>query len=189
MLKAVRDSKIRELLVKKNVMTIALGASLVTNAVLSIGINHLVGSERVVLMWPTSGEEFWVKPNKVSSGYLKEMSQYLLLSTLNVTPQTAPGRRDLLLNYVHPSGYGEIKAQLIEEEELLKKKNITKMFTPIGFEVDENALRVKAIGDLTTWVAREKISQQKTAFTLIYQMNYGKLQLVEFREERDEKNI
>ena len=103
MLKAIRDSKIKELLVKKNVMTIALGASLVTNVVLSIGINHLVGSERVVLMWPTSGEEFWVKPNKVSSGYLKEMSQYLLLSTLNVTPQTAPGRRDILLNYVHPT--------------------------------------------------------------------------------------
>ena len=85
-------------------------------------------------------------------------------------------------------GDGEIKAQLIEEEEVLKKKNITKMFTPIGFEVNEKGLKVKAIGDLTTWVAEEKISQQKTAFTLRYQMNYGKLQLVEFKEERDEKN-
>lgn len=189
MLKAIRDSKIKELLVKKNFISITLGASLVVNVVLSIGINHLVGSERVVLLWPNSGEEIWVKPNKVSPGYLKEMSQYLLLSTLNVTPQTAPGRRDLLLNYVHPSGYGEIKSQLIEEEEILKKKNITKMFTPMGFEVDEKGLKVKVIGDLTTWVAKEKISQHKTAFTLIYQMNYGKLQLVEFKEERDEKTI
>lgn len=187
MLKAIRDSKVKNLLNRSHLLSVGLGVLLIANALLSVGIYSVLGSERVVLLWPTSGEEYWVKPNKASPAYLKEMSQYLLLSTLNVTPQTAASRREVILNYVHPSGYGEIKSQMIEEEEILKKKNITKMFTPIGFEVDEKNLKVKAIGELTTWVAKEVISQQKRNYILRYHMNAGKLQLIEFREDRDEK--
>lgn len=188
MLKAIRDTKIGELTGKKNFLTIALGASLITNMILSIGIKSLVGSERIVLLWPTGSEDIWVTPQKTSSNYLKEISQYILLSTLNVTPQTAATRREVLLAYVHPSGYGQIKNQLLEEEGIIKKKNVTKMFTPIGFEIDDKALKVKAIGELTTWVSKEKISQDKTTYILQYKMNAGKLQLVEFKEEQHEKN-
>ncbi|MBN9289485.1 MAG: type IV conjugative transfer system protein TraE [Gammaproteobacteria bacterium] len=189
MLKKIRDSKIAKLNWKKNYLSIGLGASIVANLVLSISISTMIGKERIVLLWPDSADEFWVTPKKVSASYLKEVSQYLLLTTLNVTPQTAPSRREMFMNYVHPSGYGEIKSQLILEEDVLKKKNISKMFSPIGYEVDEKSLKVKAIGELTTWVSKEKISQERVIFTLGYKMNIGKVQLIEFKEELHEKKM
>ena len=187
MLKRIRDSKITHLTKNKHVLLIGLGVSVLSNLLLSLTTYHLMGSERIVLLPPAITEPSWIQPSGVSASYLKDMSHYLLLSTLNVTPQTVSSRKDPFLRYVHPSGYGEIKSQMLEEEAIIKKKNITKMFTPTNFEIDERAMKVKVSGELTTWVSKEKISQDKATFNLSFKMNAGKLQLVEFTEEKNEK--
>ena len=58
------------------------------------------------------------------------------------------------------------------------------MFTPQNFEINEKGMRVKVHGELTTWVSKEKISQERAIYSLAYKMNAGRLQLVEFKEER-----
>ena len=186
MLKMLRDSKIGKLTQRQNVLAIILGISVVTNLGLTIGIGQLIGTERVVLLWPGIDGDIWINHKKASASYLKEMSQYLLLTTLNVTPESVLSRQDILMKYMHPSGYGEVKYQLNTEAEIIKKKNITKMFTPISYEVDDTSLTVIAIGELTTWVSKEKIAQEKKSYTLKYSMNAGKLQLTEFKDNQSE---
>lgn len=189
MLKALRDSQIWKLTQRQNILSIMLVVSLVVNLVLSIGIGQLIGTERIVLLWPGVDQDVWIGHKKASASYLKEISEYLLLTTLNVTPKSVLSRQDALMKYIHPSGYGEVKSQLNEEAEIIQKKNITKMFTPIMFEVDDQSLTVKVIGELTTWVSKEKISQEKKNYLMRYKMNVGKLQLIEFKENHDEANL
>jgi len=178
-----RELKIMQLIQRRNLLTVGLALSVLLNLIQAITVTNLLGKNRVVLVPPEIKEPFWVSSSDVSHEYLQQMTDYYLTLILNVTPETAAVKRELLLKCVHPSGYGSVKEQLISEESEIRKRQISRFFVPISYEVNNTEHWVKALGDLTILVGQQKVSVERVEYRIQYQLEAGRLLIEAFSEE------
>jgi type IV conjugative transfer system protein TraE len=170
----IRDSKIAQLVKKRNTLSLVLVCSLSVNLLQGITVLNLVDKTRTVIVPPDS-REFWVSSKMVSVSYLQQMTDYFLTLILNTTPSTAAYKRETLLKFVHPSHYGLVKEQLITDETEIQKRHISRFFVPVSYEVNEADHSVKTLGDLTTLVGQEKVSVERLEYQLQYHIEEGQL--------------
>jgi conjugal transfer pilus assembly protein TraE len=179
----IRDSQIVELIKRRNLLTMGLAVAVLLTLIEATTVASLVGKTRIIVVPPEIHEPFWVSPKAVSTEYLRQMTDYFLTLILNVTPDSTVSKRALLLAHVHPSGYGAAKAQLIQDETEIKKRQISRFFVPISYEVNDKSHWVIVLGDLTIMVGQERVSSKRVRYRIQYQLESGKLLIEAFGEE------
>jgi len=177
------DSKILLLVKRRNLLTVGLTFSFLLNLVQAITTASLVGHTRIVVVPPQIKEPFWIEPDNVSEEYLRQMTDYFLTLILNVTPATTELKRAMILRSVHPKSYGLVKEQLLTDETEIKKRQISRFFVPITYEINQAARWVKVQGDLTILVGQQPVSVERVQYRLQYQLEAGRLLIEAFSEE------
>lgn len=155
--------------------------------VLLLAILLFTKKERIVIV-PTSGTSFWIEEGKASDGYIEKMGLFLSDLLLNRSPVDVEKRNGIILQYVHPSSYHEIRRLLLQEQESLLKGDRSYYFhTEKNFaDGEQNAFIV--LGEFVIVTGKEgkssSVSQKsRKKFTLKFACESGKLLLKSLKKE------
>lgn len=156
--------------------------SIALNLVTALIAYRLVGAERVVVVPPAVHKSFWVENDKVSAEYLEQMGYFLIQLALNVTPQSVDYQSRLLLQYVAPASYGEIKTAMSIVAERLKRDGASTVFSARNLTTDERAMKVAIQGSLTTFIGDRRVADVTKSYLVELQYAAGKLTIKSFKE-------
>jgi conjugal transfer pilus assembly protein TraE len=167
--------------------TITLQAALLlgliaVNLVTALTAYRLIGAQRVVVVPPAVHKSFWVENDRVSAEYLEQMGYFLVQLALNVTPQSVDYQSKLLLQYVAPASYGEIKTAMTIAAERVKRDGASTVFSARNLTTDEHAMKVAIQGSLTTFIGDRRVSEVMKSYLVELQYAAGKLTIKSFRE-------
>lgn len=137
--------------------------------------------ERIVVVPPDTKREFWLTQNRVSASYLEEMALFFAPLMLEVSPESAAYKRDIILRYTVSESYGALKAKLLEDEKRLQKEHVTTSFQLSAVKVRSREMQVEVTGDLSRFIGERRISQSRDTyrFTFVYRM--GRLLIQSFQ--------
>ena len=157
-------------------------ASVAANIVTALIAYRLVGYERVIVVPPAVHKSFWVENDRVSAEYLEQMGYFLIQLALNVTPQSVDYQSRLLLQYVAPASYGEIKTAMTVVAERLKRDGASTVFSARNVTTDERTLKISIQGSLTTFIGDRRVSDVTKSYLVELQYALGKLTIKSFKE-------
>jgi len=182
----LQKSRIQYLVDNRNGYLVLASGSIVLNILLSMIIYYVMGYEKVILVPPNITDTLWVSQKNVSPAYLSSMSLFFSELRFNLTPANATSQRQIFLDYVDPSQYEKLKAELIEEEAHLKKDHITISFYATGMPlVDVTHLIAKVPGDLQYVVGDSLQPAQHVLYQITYRLSGGKLMIRSIEEVKD----
>jgi type IV conjugative transfer system protein TraE len=155
--------------------------------VLLLSVLLFTKKERIVIV-PTNGTSYWIEETKVSSGYIEKMGLFLSDLLLNRSPVDVEKRNAIILQYVHPSSYHEIRKLLLQEQE-----NILRGDQSYYFHLEKNFADVKrnafvALGEFVVVTGKDgkssSLSQKsRKKYTLSFSCENGKLLLTSLKKE------
>ncbi len=161
---------------------VLLVGSIVINVVTALTAYRLVGSERIVVLPPTISKSFWVGNDRASAEYLEQMGYFLVQLALNVTPQSVDYQSKLLLEYVAPASYGEIKTAMAVVAERLKRDGASTVFGARNLTTDQRTSRVAIQGVLTTFIGDRRVSESTKSYLVEFEFATGRLTMKSFKE-------
>lgn len=132
-------------------------------------------NDRVIIMPPETKQSFWVEGNRFSPVYLEEQGLYFAHLLLDVSVSNILSQGEILLRYVDPKYHGDFKKRLLEDEQRLKKDNLSLMFTPIECEVFPDHLMVELTGDLNGYVGNKKVTTNRETYRFEFSNHKGRL--------------
>ncbi len=181
------NNRLGDLLHQRNLLLVMVISLLATN--LTQAAFSLFHNERVVVVPPDVRQEYWLEKNRVSPSYLEDMALFFAGLLLDVSPDSAEFKRDIILKNTVSHAYGVLKARLLEEEQQLKKQRVITSFQPNSFKTNSNELKVEVTGDLLCFVGEKKISQSRDTyqFSFVYQNN--RLLIESFKLLRSDRNV
>lgn len=165
-------------------LIVALG-SLILNLLLSITLMLMIGHERIILVPPSIDKTFWVSASHVSPEYLSEMSLFFSNLRFNITPTNATTQRELLLRYVQPNKYEELKTELLSEADYLVKEHISTAFFPVNVIVDSKKLVGRVTGDLQSTIGDSQLPAKRVTYQIAFNYNAGRLFVISFDEVKN----
>lgn len=136
---------------------------------------------KVIILPPEVRQSFWVEGNYFSPSYIEEQGLYFAHLLLDVSPLSVLNQGEILLRYVDSAFYGEFRKKLLEEEQRLKRDNVSIHFTAIECEVFPKELALEITGDLNSYVVGKKISSHRETYRLEFSSKSGRLFLKEFK--------
>lgn len=137
---------------------------------------------RTILVPPSIEKPLWVEADRVSADYLERMAIFIINQILDISPASAKYQRNLILPYVAPEFYGDFKTRLENEEEMMSKEQVTTSFSPTSLLVDEEKLTVTVVGNLISFVGRERIDQDQKVYELAFRQKDGVVLLTQFEK-------
>lgn len=126
---------------------------------------------------PTISGEFTLSGKGVSDSYLRDMTHFFSQLRFNVTASSAVGQFSGILNYVSPSLYGDLRAQLVKEIEQINHEHLSSVFFPISYEIDNPHFNVKVSGQMRRFVGADLMSDVKETFLFKYSYDHGLLKI------------
>jgi len=132
---------------------------LLSNIFLSLCL--IFKQEKVIIMPPGLKKAFWIKNNTVDQAYLKRISAYFLHLFFDTTSSNSINNHKILLKYVYPSNYSNLRTYLIKEKEKLKKKNISTLFNSRSIEILKDGKTIKISGSLITFSENKYIAKEE----------------------------
>lgn len=144
-------------------------------------------SERTVIV-PTSGPEFWIENNRVSEVYLEKVGLFLSDLLLNRTPSDVEKKNRVILEYVHPAFYQEIKRTLNQEKEALLKGQQSVFFKAENSYADGSKDRFVTEGEFLILVGKGGeapfcAQNERKRFILQFHCQNGRLLLTSLKKE------
>jgi conjugal transfer pilus assembly protein TraE len=173
------NSKIKQLVKSRN--TLGVVAALIMFSNIILGAALLLKDERVVIIPAQTKQGFWTTNSVVSKEYLEEMSVFFTSLILDVSPSSAPFKRDMVLRHVTPETYGVLKRNLIAEENRYVKENLSTSFKPIKANIDAERLEVDLEGILAGYIAGKRVTQKKETIRIRFNYKQGILSLKSFK--------
>jgi conjugal transfer pilus assembly protein TraE len=181
----LEQSRIQHLISHRNGYLMLASISMLLNMMLFLAIFIIKGSERIVIVPPVIEKPLWVTSSQVSSDYLSEMTLFFANLRLNVTASNAASQRDILLRFVTPENYQDIKTELLLEAERLKKNHVTTAFFPTHIEVDTKKLLAKLAGEMHTTVGNMHLPSKSMSYQIAYRYQHGRLIVTSFDEVKN----
>jgi conjugal transfer pilus assembly protein TraE len=166
----------------RNSLVLGLGLSIALNLIQAIATVCLSHTTRTILVPTEVKEPMWVAEHKLSSEYLRQITDYFVGLFLNTTPESIPDKSNTILKYVHPSAYGEVRAYLQEEEKHMKHNQQARFFSPIRFEVDAKLNKVVVTGDEIHLIGKLEAFRERRNYEVTYLYQHGQLYLQAFRK-------
>ncbi len=138
-------------------------------------------SDHVVIIPPEVSQRFWIERNRASKAYLEEMGMFFANLVLDSSPSSSAYQREVLLRYALPEAYSNLKSQLMEDEQRLKKENLSTSFKPISVKVNRRLNLVELTGDLLGYVGNKRISQSRDTYLMKLEFQKGRIFIVSFK--------
>jgi conjugal transfer pilus assembly protein TraE len=185
MKKTLQKSRLQHVIENRNGYLVLASGSIFLNILMIFYLFTLIGSERVIVLPPDVSKTFWVDGHHVSSEYLSEMGLFFAGLRLNATQGDASLQHDILLRYVHPSFYSQMKSQLIQEKERINGSHISMSFYPVNVQVDDKQWMVRIDGDLQSMIGQDPQPIQRVTYQMQFNYDSGRLLVKSFEEVKD----
>jgi type IV conjugative transfer system protein TraE len=162
---------------------------------LAIGISFLLSvklatmSEKVVMV-PGLNKEMTVEGGLVSQSYLEETALLFLSALLDLTPNTAAAKRDIILKHASKRSPESLKslqeyfAAAIDEH---KKFGLSTFFAPKELLIDSGKMQVIANGMLSSTFGKRGFEEREARYRVSFDYVGGYLQIREFVELKKNK--
>jgi conjugal transfer pilus assembly protein TraE len=158
---------------------------LLTTSLALSGLSAVLGlsaasRDREVVLQPILRTPLTISSAGVSREYLEAVTRDAAVLTLNRTPQSLDYWMKAVLEMVHPSAYGQVKADLMKIVEDQRGSSIAQYFSMESIKVDPAGLTSEVTGVLHTIVGRQEVSAVPKTFHYGWVYNGLSLKLVQF---------
>ncbi len=144
--------------------------------------------EKIIIHPPEIKQSYWVEGNRFSQSYIEEMALFFAHLLLDVSEENILLQGEVLLRYVPSELYGNFKNKLLSDEKRLKKQQLSLHFTPKTVEFPK-PMTADVMGILTSYVAKEKVSEVQESYRFIFSNNKGRLFLNSVEVLKSEREI
>lgn len=145
----------------------------------------ILGRERTVVVPVTAQRTFWLTAEHASPAYLEEMASFFAWLILDVSPETADWKREVLLKYTLPDHVDEIRKRLELGALRLRKINGSSTFTPRQLITDEKSQTVTLIGTERVLVNGAETSSKLKRYSAAFIVIAARIHLKSFEEVDD----
>ena len=157
---------------------------LVTSLALA-GLSGILGlaaasRDREVVLQPVLRTAVTISSAGVSREYLEAVTRDAAVLTLNRTPQSLDYWMKSVLEMVHPSAYGQVKADLMKIVDDQRGSSVSQYYTLESLKVDPDSMTSEVSGVLHTIVGRQEVSASPKTFRYGWVYNGISLKLVQF---------
>lgn len=136
--------------------------------------------DREIVLQPVLRTPVTLSSAGVSREYLEAVTRDAAVLTLNRTPQSLDYWMRSVLELVHPSAYGTVKADLMKIVDDQRGSAIAQFFTMESLKVDTAGMTSEVTGVLHTMVGRQEVSAVPKTFRYGWVYNGISLKLVQF---------
>jgi conjugal transfer pilus assembly protein TraE len=136
--------------------------------------------DREIVLQPVLRTPLTISSAGVSREYLEAVTRDAAVLTLNRTPQSLDYWMKSVLEMVHPSAYGRVKADLMKIVDDQRGSAIAQYFTVESMKIDPVGLASEVTGTLHTVVGRQEVSSDVKTFRYGWVYNGMSLKLVQF---------
>ena len=164
---------------QRNLLLIVSAGLVISNLILCLGLVNK--KETTILVPPEITHGLTFTSNHPSASYLQEMSLFFSSLVLDNSEKSFDYKKDVILRYVSPQFFGDLKRKLIETQERYKNENLCTHFRPV--EVVINGLQASVTGELETFVGGTRVSETKETFVITYDYKGGFLSITSFKSE------
>lgn len=172
--------------IQRNILLATTGLLLISNIVLGTYINFQ--DSKIVVIPSQVTKAFEVSTKGVSTEYIELMARDVVQSLLTLTADNIDYFGEVLLKIAHPKFHGELKQQMSELEEDVKKREVRIHFSISEIETDKTNLLAEVNGYLDTYVGLRKTSTELKKYIVGFDYTGGRLMLTKFYEVEEEKN-
>ena len=174
---AYSHTQSQRVLKQRNMLLVTSLAFAGLSAVLGI---TAASRDREVVLQPELRTPLTISSAGVSREYLEAVTRDAAVLTLNRTPQSLEYWMTSVLEMVHPSAYGQVKADLLKIVDDQRGSSIAQFFTVESMKVDPGGLTSEVTGVLHTMVGRQEVSANPKTFRYGWVYNGLSLKLVQF---------
>lgn len=156
-------------------------------SVLLLSVFLFAKKERIIVV-PTNGDSYWIEEGAASSTYIEKMGIFLSDLLLTRSPVDIEKRNSIVLQYVHPSAYHEIRKLLLKEQENIIKGDQSFYFHSEKNYIDPTRMAFVTEGEFFVLIGKdgkEPSVTQKTRkkYTLGFSCENGRLLLTSLKKE------
>lgn len=180
--KSVLMTERKHKIVLVGLSSVLLGVVLMQSLTTVVLVRYAHSRHETHFIPPHITDAFTLSGVGVSDSYLRDMSSFLTQLRFNVTPGSSTPQFNVLLGYVAPALYGELRAQLVKEVEQIKHEHLSSAFYPSGFEIDNKHLSLKVTGQMKRFVGAELMSDVREKFLITYAYESGLLKLTSLQK-------
>ena len=167
----------------RNISISVAGVSLLINLLLAV---VLVAQDTHVVVVPSAiSQRLELTKQQVSSSYLDAMSRDVMTTLLNVTPESIEAAHQSILTMVYPKAYGQVKQQLYQQQQDIKKRQWVTAFYPVLIQSDPKTLTSHIEGDVHTYIGRKGLHKERRRFVLHYHYASGRLTVQDLKEVKE----
>ena len=174
---AYSHTQSQRVLKQRNMLLVTSLAFAALSAILGV---TAAARDREVVLQPVLRTPLTISSAGVSREYLEAVTRDAAVLTLNRTPQSLEYWMTSVLEMVHPSAYGQVKADLLKIVDDQRGSSIAQFFTVESIKVDPKGLTSQVSGVLHTMVGRQEVSANPKTFRYGWVYNGLSLKLVQF---------
>lgn len=175
-------TKMQDVIQKRNLFLLLTLVLLMVVILQSVIVLKTMGNQRILLIPMPLKQTGWVDKTRVSDNYLTEMTRYYATLFLDRTPDDDTRQMAEILHYTAAQNYGELKAELVMQNDRLKKNHLSTWFSPVSVNVDTDALVADITGDLHIMVGKTEVTTKRTTYRAYYAYHNGALLIRQFNE-------
>jgi len=167
---------------QRNFFAGCMGLAVLSTALLA---GKLSSMQEKIVMVPTLNKEMIIEGNNVSASYLEESALLYASTLLDLTAETIPAKRNLILKNVSTRSDSSIKSlqeYFAKKEEEHKKFGLMTFFAAKKLEVDSRKLQVTIEGLLTSTFGKRGIEEERVKYLMLFDFVGGMLKLKEFKQ-------
>lgn len=179
----VHQNDLRALRRSNRTLGLALVAMSVALLFALITILSIAGSEKTIVIPPNVEKTFWVSKDHVSAEYLEQMAAFMSYLNLDVSPANIDWKRKLLLSYVAPDDYHEMKTRTELEADRLRQNNATTAFDIKQLVVNEKQQSVVLVGLMRRLINGLNVGDpEQRSYQVQFKYLSGRVHLKAFKE-------
>lgn len=174
----IREQRLPTVLFQRNLLMGVCGLLLIALFLLIVRVSFM--NEKIIIIPEGLKQEVSILGNDVSPSFVEEWASYYTFLLLSASPKTFSYQRAQILRCIVPSSFGALSQKLLEQEEQMKRQNLSTVFYPSHFEIQ--GMTVGITGTLETYVGDKRMDSSQKKYVMKLVLNHGKLFISEFRE-------
>lgn len=158
-------------------------ASLLCAAILLTFLCISISHRNMITLVPMNlNAPMTVSNSSVSTQYLNESALSFINLRLNFDPDTIDLNHNIILRFIAPTDYQDIKKALDQESKLVKAQSISSSFYISDISINKKMLSVLFTGTLVRSVSDKTLKAVKTQFQIDFENKNGLLLITQFFE-------
>lgn len=153
--------------------------SMLSNVVLAFFVMTADTSEKTIITPATIDKKFSIHGNHLDADYIELMTRFFSQLLLTYHKGNVDNQFGVVLQYVSPASYPQVKIKFKNDIERIKRNEITSVFHPMGIHIKGNSAVIT--GELENHVGGKSVNKKQKS----YQFNFdykGIISLIGYHE-------